>query len=315
LQPAISPDGTRLLFVQSRTDYMIVSASLSDGTVKRVLSSELPTGMPAWAAHQQQFVYDSLRNGSPGIWMRSESGDRALVGTDAFPPGSTNDFGTPALSPNADRVLYAREDNERQGFNWISAVNGGPPVRVTSDKGAIELGGAWSPDGKSIVYWKFHDNMAAIMTVTATGEAAPTLLRDNVFDPLPEWSPDGRWITFEGRPDSGGWSVISPDGKTIKSFGEPNTIQMTFSADSAKLYGIRVETDRTVLYSIEIASGAKKEIGDLSKDFTPSSYTNPGIRLSLAPDGKSILYPARRVSSGLWMLEGYERLGWLDRFH
>jgi hypothetical protein len=30
------------------------------------------------------------------------------------------------------------------------------------------------------------------------------------------------------------------------------------------------------------------------------------MRLSLAPDGKSILYPAYRFSSSLWMLEGFE---------
>src|SRR5215813_8783099 len=74
-QPSLSPDGKSMLFVQGSVDFMIVSASLSDAAVKRVISSGMQTGMPSWAHHRQEFVYDSLRNGSPAIWMRSEGGD------------------------------------------------------------------------------------------------------------------------------------------------------------------------------------------------------------------------------------------------
>jgi Tol biopolymer transport system component len=111
--------------------------------------------------------------------------------------------------------------------------------------------------------------------------------------------------------DAGGWGVISPDGKTVRSFNEPSTVQMTFSPDSKHLYGIRVEPDKCILYSLDIATKEEKVIGDISRDFTPVSYSNPGIRLSLSPYGKSILYPALRRSSSLWMLEGFDQPGWL----
>jgi len=99
----------------------------------------------------------------------------------------------------------------------------------------------------------------------------------------------------------------------VRSYGEPNTIEMTFSADSKRLYGIRVEPDRRTLYSLDIATKEEKTIGEISKDFTPASYNNPGIRLSLSPDGKSILYPAARSTSGLWMMEGFDQPVWLDQ--
>jgi hypothetical protein len=51
----------------------------------------------------------------------------------------------------------------------------------------------------------------------------------------------------------------------------------------------------------------------VGKDFTPASYSNPGIRLSLSPDGKSIIFPAMRRSSSLWMLEGFDPPGYLAR--
>jgi Tol biopolymer transport system component len=312
-QPALSPDGKQLLFRQSRTDYMIVSASLTDASVERVISSEVATGMPAWSLHRKAFVYVSQRSGTPAIWMRGEDGDRPIVTADSFPAGMTNSFLLPALSPQSDRVLYARGSNEQ--VNWISSLSGGPPVRLTNAKDVIERGGSWSPDGSRIAYWQFRNGMVSITVVRSSGEATPVVLCEKTGLPLPEWSPDGQWIKFiDAREGSaGGWTLMSPDGKTLRSYGEPKTIEMTFSADSKRLYGIRVEADRRTLFSLDITTKEAKTIGEIAKDFTPVSYSNPGVRLSLSPDGKSILYPATRRSSSLWMMEGFAQPGWVDQ--
>ena len=125
---------------------------------------------------------------------------------------------------------------------------------------------------------------------------------------------DRQWIKFiDARTPGAGWTLSSPDGKTLRSYGEPNTIEMTFSADSKRLYGIRVEPDRRTLFSLDIATKEVRTIGEISKDFVPSSYNNPGVRLSLSSDGKSILYPVARRTFSLWMMEGFDRPGWVDQ--
>ena len=312
-QPSLSPDGKQLLFNQSRTDYMILSASLIDASVERVISSEAVTGMPAWARQRKAFVYTSDRSGSSAIWMRSEDGDRPIVTAEAFPAGTTSLFLLPALSPQADRVLYARgRGGSQDQYNWISSLSGGPPVRLTNTKDVIERGGSWSPDGSRIAFWQFRNGSVSIGVVKTTGDATPTVLCENTGLALPEWSLDGQWIKFMDARGNAGWSLISPDGKTERSYGEPHTVEMTYSADSKLLYGIRVEADRRTLYSLDIATKEVKTIGEIGKDFVPASYSNPGVRLSLSPDGKSILYPARRSSSSLWMMEGFHQPGWVD---
>jgi len=225
-------------------------------------------------------------------------------------------FLLPALSPQADRVLYTRgSGGSNDQFNWISSLSGGPPVRLTNAKDVIERGGSWSPDGGRIVYWQFQNGSISVMVVRTSGEATPVVLCEKAGNPLPEWSPDGQWIKFVDARDGyakAGWTLISPDGKTLRSFGEPNAAEMTFSADSKRLYGIRVEPDHRTLFSLDIATREVKTIGEIGKDFTPSSYSNPGVRLSLSPDGKSILYPATRRNSSLWMMEEFDRPGWMD---
>ena len=66
------------------------------------------------------------------------------------------------------------------------------------------------------------------------------------------------------------------------------------------------------MFSLGIAAKDVKTIGEIGKDFVPSSYNNPGVRLSLSPDGKSILYPVVRRTFSLWMMEGFDQPGWMD---
>jgi eukaryotic-like serine/threonine-protein kinase len=309
--PAVSPDGKKILFEQYRPDSMIVSASLTDATVKRIISSEKLTGMPVWASHQEKFVYASERNGSPAVWLRSEGWDHPVVTGESFPQGTTTALLDPSLSPGADRVAYTRRDKDQVFQSWISSLSGGPPVRLTNANNTAELVGSWSPDGGQLVYLGYHAE-GVLMTVKASGDATPVVLRKNVGVALPEWSPDGQWIKFLDGPNGGGWTLISPDGKTSKTYG-PDALQLTFSADSKLLYGIRAGRDHCTLFSLDIATRQEKIIGEIPKDFTPYSYNNPGIRLSLSPDGKSILYPASRQSTSLWMLEGFDQPGWIDQ--
>jgi eukaryotic-like serine/threonine-protein kinase len=311
--PAISPDGSKILFVQGRQDFMILSASLADASVERVISSDLSTGMPAWALHREYFTYESDRNGTPAIWVRAEGWDRPIVTEAAFPPGSTNWLMTPSLSPGADRLSFTRIDRDEHHTIWIASLSGGPPVRLTNAPEEAEFGGAWSPDGSRLAYLQYRNGSVSLMVVKTSGEAAPTVIRENLGDiRLPEWSPDGQWISFLDRPDAnmnGNWALISPDGKNHRSIGEPKAIALTFSSDSQRLYGIRPDQDHNYLFSLDIASGREKLIGDIGRDFTPGSYLNPGVRLSLSPDGTHVLFPSMRFSSSLWMLEGFDPPG------
>ena len=310
-QPDLSPDGTKLLFSQTRSETMIVSASLTDAMIQRQISSVSSVGMPAWALHQQEFVYDSQRSGGPAIWMRGDGWDRPIVTAQSFPSNDTSAFANPALSPGADRLAFTRIDRNQQFLGWIASLSGAPPVRLTNETGVVERMGPWSPDGASIVYWAYENGSTELKIVRTSGETTPVILRKNVGESLPDWSRDGQWISYY---DKAGWNIISPDGRTVRSFADLRAIQVTFSADSKRLIGIRAEPDRCVLFSLDIATNEIKTLGYISKDFTPASYSNPGIRLTLSPDGKSILYPAIRRSASLWMLEGYHQPGLLENF-
>lgn len=310
--PSVSPDGKRILYGQAKNEFLLVSASLADASVEHLILSEKATGMPAWGRGQEKFVYTSDRAGSSAVWMRAEGWDRPLVTVNAFPRGSTVGFMTPALSPDGNRLIYTRIEKGGRIANWISSVSGGPSVRLTDVANPTEYGGSWSPDGRRFAFITIQNANAALAIVKTSGDAAPVIL-DHDISGIPEWSPDGQWISFPGRKAAGNWTLLSPDGKLSRAYSAPGTVAMTFSADSKLLYGIRTDREHRYLYSYDPAARREKVIGDIGQDFTPRSYLNPGIRLSLSPDGQHILFPTYRSSGSLWMLEGFQGPTWAER--
>jgi len=199
---------------------------------------------------------------------------------------------------------------------WISSLAGGSPVRLTSADAGEEWAGSWSPDGSRVAYLHSQSGKpTTLMTVKTSGNAAPVILREHVSPLVPDWSPAGDWITYR---DEKGWNLISPDGKMSKFLGKIEAPYLAFSKDEKLIYGIQTGAiedvhDRAILFSLDPVTLKQKVIKNLGKDLEPLSPYNPGIRLSMAPDGKSFVYSTAYYRQDLWMLTGYRQPGWWGR--
>ena len=230
------------------------------------------------------------RNGPQEIWLRKGDSDRPVVTARNFPAGETTQmFWRPTLSPNADRVIYLRVRGA-SGRLWISAASGGSPINLTDETEGGEFFGSWSPDGGWYVYFALRNGRTDLMKVKTIGQATPVTLKANVTFgyATPIWSPSGDWIAY-------GQELISPDGKTTRPLGSKGGGRYAFSADGKLLYGMRSEGEHNMLFSVDIATGAEKVLGDLGKNYSPATASN----LSLAPDGKSFVYDVRKSKLNL----------------
>jgi eukaryotic-like serine/threonine-protein kinase len=300
--PSLAPGGDRLVFGETNGNYDVVSVDLSTGAATTLVATERNEAMPAWAAAEPAMVYVGNRNGPSEIWFRRGGvPDRPIVTARDFPTDTTLLFMAPVLAPRGDRVIYTRVERTGEGRLWISAVAGGSPIRATSDKqGGAEFTGSWSPDGTWFAYYAVDGDKFNLMKIQTNGEAAPVMIKAGLsYDaPLPDWSPAGDWIVSGGL-------LIAPDGKTERSIGSHQSPHYVFSKDGKRLYGLRPENGQQTLFSIDVASGAERTIAS-GISFEPRSYLTPSIRLSLAPDGKSIIYGTGRIRYDLWMLEGFK---------
>jgi Tol biopolymer transport system component len=304
--PSVSPDGAKIIYSERQLDMNVVSISLADASRTRLIETERMESMPAWSAREPRLVFVTNRNGPQEIWLRDGGGnERPLITAEAFPAGTTNWWKVPTLSPDGTRVIYERVDTSNDNKLWISSVSGGPPVRLTNSS-AIEFGGAWSPDGGRFAHLQISNGKRGLMIVKTTGEAAATSIASDITFSIPDWSPTGEWITYHSK---NGWFLTSPDGKNTVSLGMIHADHLAFSKDGKQLYGVRNEYPHFYLFSLDLASKQVKTIGDVGKENEPATDLAPGIRLSVAPDGKSVTYAVSIYKSSLWMLEGYRRTG------
>jgi Tol biopolymer transport system component/tRNA A-37 threonylcarbamoyl transferase component Bud32 len=314
--PVVAPDGKSLIYSQSWDNLDVVSVSLADGEAQTLISTGRQESMAAWAANQEKLAWVTNRNGPMSIWIRQPDGsERPLLTASDFPPGTHKWFMDPSLSPNAQQIVYVRVGNDGVTRLWISSLSGGVPVRLTNAEPSAEFGGSWSPDGKRFAYLQVQGGKDSLMVANISGRATPVTLVENVLQYLPEWSPDGNWITYR---DDKGWNLISPDGKRTKSLGKIETAYLAFSKDSRQLYGIKTgeraaDRNYVALFSIDPATLRQRNIKNLGKDLYPASNLQPGIRFSVSPDGKSLVYCTAKNGDDLWMLQGYRQPGLWNR--
>jgi serine/threonine protein kinase/WD40 repeat protein len=315
--PVVAPDGKSLLYDQMTASLDVVSVSIEDGSAKTLVSTGREEGMAAWSAKSDKLAWVTDRSGPYEIWVRGgDRSERPRVTSAEFPDGKNKWFLNPAVSPDGERLIFTRISSDGTDRLWMISLAGGMPVRLTNAEPNAEDGSTWSPDGSRFVYRQWVADKGSLMLVRTSGNATPVELRKDVRNNLPDWSPAGDWITFR---DEKGWNLISPDGKTTKFLGKIETSYLAFSKDGKLLYGIQTGTteadqDRATLFSLDPATLKQKAIKELGKDLRPNSSFEPGIRFSLAPDGKSIVYSTAKYRFDLWMLQGYRQPGWLSQF-
>ena len=149
------------------------------------------------------------------------------------------------------------------------------------------------------------------------------MLAHRISGVIPAWSPDGEWIAYQ---TDDAVRLISSDGarqrflSTINMSRDMNEYgwnsALVWSRDGKSLYSIRRTDERIVqMVAIDAASGAIHVVSTLGTDFNFATPNDPGLRFTLAPDGKSFLGTIVRSRTDLWILEDFApHRGILDWF-
>ncbi|HEV8575339.1 MAG TPA: hypothetical protein VGR43_11600, partial [Dehalococcoidia bacterium] len=95
----------------------------------------------------------------------------------------------PQLSPDGHQLLYVLAEadwnaNRRVSHIWRVAVDGGPPVQMTSNAGG-ESEPRWSPDGRSIAFVARRGDSSQIYLMRSDGGEARPLTNRATSSPHP----------------------------------------------------------------------------------------------------------------------------------
>ena len=221
--PAISPDGTQMVFLSERDGYSIdvYVADVDSGAIVRKLVStatdahvdtiQFIESAGAWRADGRAFALASVRDGTARLTVFDMPGGQIVRD---IPVADVDQMLSPTWSPDGTRVAFSGLKGGVTDL-YVLTLNTGAVRPLTKDLFA-DLQPAWSPDGTRIAFvtdrfsssvetLTFGDfDLAIADASTGDVEAVASIAGAKNIDP--HWSPDGASLYFVA--DRGGVSNV-----------------------------------------------------------------------------------------------------------
>jgi Tol biopolymer transport system component len=230
-QPAISPDGQRMVYWSKRGPKQeLYLHNLNSGTPVRLTWEGGSPESPSWSPDGQRIAYERLVDGRDDIFVIGADG----TGNHNLTRNPSRDT-APSWSPDGESIAFSswRDGNaDIYVLRVETALRSSEPVTPTrlTEHPARDLQPAWSPDGESIAFVSMRDSSDPkngdiyVMGADGSNPTAVTALPDD--ERYPSWSPDGTLIAFRlARNGTGQIHVVEPDGTNLRSVSthEPDT--------------------------------------------------------------------------------------------
>ncbi len=196
LEPAFSPDGSRVAFARgsiggNSRDLFVLP--VTGGEPKR-LTFDNSGRSPVWAQDGSDIVFSSARGGLENLWRISASGGTirpvAGAGAVAF---------SPSISRKGNQLVY--QHVVANDYIWRINLKDekhpqGAPTPVISARG-LNLRPDFSPDGKKIAFESDRLGYSDIWYCNSDGTNCAQLTSLHGTAGTARWSPDGDYIAFE----------------------------------------------------------------------------------------------------------------------
>lgn len=218
--PAVSPDGSTLVFVSNtKGSKNIWLADRSGANVRQLTTWENSDQVdPDWTPDGKRIVFASTRNAAVfNIWIISVDGT-------SFMPLTANAGANrqPRVSPDGTEIVFTSNRTGKREL-WLMAIDGtnqkaiGPQSIFVNDP-------AWSPDGSAIVYAGcklppvgsgLFAGSCNLLSIRLDGSSPSQLTTGQEQDWNPDWG--SRGIVFSStRGQSQGLWVVNPDGTNLR---------------------------------------------------------------------------------------------------
>ncbi len=281
--PALSPDGSRIMFL-SEKDLFAIEMFVADVETGKILrritknatdphfeSMQFINSAGAWSPDGRWFVFGSIVKGAAALTvLDAENGDKVAE----FRYPELGEIYSPTYSPDGTQVAFAGLIGGYMDL-FVADTRSGELRRLTNDLYS-DLQPAWSPDGASIAF---------------------------VTD---RYSTDIENLAFGNYR----LAVIDPETAEIQAlpvFGKGKHINPQWSVDGQSLYFVTDVSGISNLYRFDFRGGALSQVTDLVTGISGITALSPTI--SAAARADRLVYTAYESGDyNLYVLDGAEKL-------
>jgi hypothetical protein len=211
VDPAVSPDGTRVLFSSNRGgsyDIYVININAS-GPALRLTASFLDERYPAWAPDANHIVFSEVDPAHPGsgfdIYNANADGTNPV---DFYSATTSGDDIHPVYSPDGTAIVWSHFDGVTGLYQlWEMTASGQLAAQMVGSS-TNDTYATWSPDSTRLAWNCSH----AICIWGADGYTIGAISGPIAGLGRIAWSPDGRYLLYA---DSGGLERINVDGSGL----------------------------------------------------------------------------------------------------
>lgn len=279
-----SPNGRTMRFDLNdpRTGANDIWEMNSDGSGLRQLLKNWGDALDCcgnWTPDGKYYLFASLREGTNNLWLLPA--ESHWYSGQPRPVQLTNgplQFGYPVPSKDGKRIFSL---GVQPRVELLQLNRDGSLTPYAGNRSATDL--AFSVDGEWVAYVAVPEN--TLWRSRVDGSEPLQLTSSSTYAALPRWSPDGKRITFMGRPSNGSYHayVIASNGGTPQPLvpGADGGADPGWSPDGESIVvtlGVTSDTTGSGISIVNLTTGKIKLLPDSENYFSPR----------WSPDGKYI---------------------------
>lgn len=248
---------------------------------------------PAWSPDGQTLAFVSDRTGRDEIYLMDADGGIVRQLTGAGTPSRS-----PAWSPDGQFVAFSRMRDGIREQPWIMNADGSDQRPLSSSEPLEEIVEpiVWSPDSTTIAYI-FDDPSVGLGISSVVDDRSMVARVDSVDIQFVDWSPDGKWITFNtlsatNQIEAFNAGHLFSDMQEFRSLTRDPSLdesqaQWSPTGDAIIFFGSsRTSSERTRgLYRMAPDGSSQQQLASREEN-------RPFVRARWSPDGKQIAFLA-----------------------
>lgn len=212
VEPAWSPDGTKIAFSSRRSGSFDIYVMNADGSgTERLTSTRAHDSHPTWSADGESMAFE--RDGDVWIMDADGTGQQRISDPTAVEA-------EPTWSPGGEQIAYVRRSPGTTIWElWVMSPDGSGKRQVTKQN-ARATTPAWSPDGARIAFSSNAEGeVYELFTVGPDGKGlrSVTPTASDMFEPA--WSPDGSKIAYQ---EGGAIFTVELGGGSVERLTDPD---------------------------------------------------------------------------------------------